>query len=402
MTVAPTSWGSIGDRHRARVTAYDVGHGERLARAGRGLASAPSAVPAAQHEPVDERGAPRRPGRGEVARASASVSARSSSRLAASGTWVSSSAVVAGSSGSRVVARSASSRCQRTSEATTSASRSVKPIRVTILRATGSPATEWSCSEPLPMSCSSAATSSRSGRRTRADQGAGLGAGLHDVAVDGEAVDRRGVRQQPDLLPLGQERLDPVDLVEGLPHRAAGRGRWRAAARARRGRRRATARAARRPRGPAGRRWSGRARRRGSAASAAARSSRVGSSPGLVPASRTTSPRERAMPGRDALEGRRTTSLLPRGARGHRVRTPPRQARQVGDPAPEGAHVALGGLGVGEVEALGERPPHLGRDPVARAARRGPAPRRGRRAASAGPPRAPGWRRRRASWPRSP
>ena len=42
---------------------------------------------------------------GEVARASASVSARSSSTLAASGTCDSSSVVVAGSSGSRVVAR---------------------------------------------------------------------------------------------------------------------------------------------------------------------------------------------------------------------------------------------------------------------------------------------------------
>ena len=37
-----------------------------------------------------------------------------------------------------------------------------------------------------------------------ADQPGGLDAGLHQVPVDGEAVHHRGVRQQPDPLPLGQ------------------------------------------------------------------------------------------------------------------------------------------------------------------------------------------------------
>ena len=73
------------------------------------------------------------------------------------------------------------------------------------------------------MSWSSAATSSRSGRRTVRISDAGLGAGLHDVAVDGEAVDRRGVRQQPDLLPLGQEPVERPGLVERLPHRQQAR-----------------------------------------------------------------------------------------------------------------------------------------------------------------------------------
>lgn len=42
-----------------------------------------------------------------------------------------------------------------------------KPIRAAVSRAITSPATEWSPGQPLPMSCSSAATRSRSGRPTR-------------------------------------------------------------------------------------------------------------------------------------------------------------------------------------------------------------------------------------------
>ena len=42
-----------------------------------------------------------------------------------------------------------------------------KPIRAATSRAMVSPATEWSPGQPLPMSCSRAATSSRSGRPTR-------------------------------------------------------------------------------------------------------------------------------------------------------------------------------------------------------------------------------------------
>ena len=51
------------------------------------------------------------------------------------------------------------------------------------------------------------------------DQPRGLAAGLHHVAVDGEPVDLRGVREQPDPLPLGQERRERPGLVERLPHR---------------------------------------------------------------------------------------------------------------------------------------------------------------------------------------
>ena len=65
-----------------------------------------------------------------------------------------------------------------------------KPIRVAIARAIGSPATLCSVSPPLPMSCSSAATMQHVGPGDVADQRGGLDAGLDDVPVDGEPVDR--------------------------------------------------------------------------------------------------------------------------------------------------------------------------------------------------------------------
>ena len=49
------------------------------------------------------------------------------------------------------------------------------------------------------------------------DQRRRLDAGLHDVPVDGEPVDRRGVRQQPDPLPLGQDLVERAGLLERLP-----------------------------------------------------------------------------------------------------------------------------------------------------------------------------------------
>jgi hypothetical protein len=52
-----------------------------------------------------------------------------------------------------------------------------------------------------------------------ADQPGGLHAGLHDVPVDGEAVDRRRVREQPDPFPLGQDRVQGTRLLQRLPHR---------------------------------------------------------------------------------------------------------------------------------------------------------------------------------------
>ena len=103
---------------------------------------------------------------GEAARASASVSTVSRSSASAEPSREASASTVAGSSGSRVVAVSASSRCQRTSSAISSMPDSSNPIRVAMLRAIGSPATLCSVRLPLPMSWSSAATISTSGRAT--------------------------------------------------------------------------------------------------------------------------------------------------------------------------------------------------------------------------------------------
>ena len=78
-----------------------------------------------------------------------------------------SAAIVAGSSGSRRVARSTRVRCSRTSRTTVPRSASVTPIRRSTASASSAPVTEWSC-EPgtLPMSWSTAASMSRSGRAT--------------------------------------------------------------------------------------------------------------------------------------------------------------------------------------------------------------------------------------------
>ena len=309
---------------------------------------------------------------GEVARASASVSARSRASASAEPTCSASVRAVAGSSGSRVVAVSASSRCRRTSTPTSSTAASSKPIRLAIARASGSPATLCSVRPPLPMSCSSAATSSTSGRATPPDQRRCLHAGLDDVPVDGEPVDRRGVRQQPDPLPLGQERRQRSGLLEGLPDRQQpGPGGEQPDQRLP-GRASATGPAARRPRATSRAAVAGASSTSRSAATAAARSSRVGSAPGRAsrvehdlatararpPARPAAAPaaasRRRTRPGQDAVD------------------PAPGQPRQVGDPAAELAHVPLGGR----------------RRRPARAARRG------RPRAPARPGRWPGRRRR--------
>ncbi len=49
-----------------------------------------------------------------------------------------------------------------------------------------------------------------------ADEAGGFDAGLHDATVDGEAVDDRGMRQQPH--PLRQDPHQGTGLLQGLPH----------------------------------------------------------------------------------------------------------------------------------------------------------------------------------------
>jgi hypothetical protein len=102
-----------------------------------------------------------------VAAPSACASACSSSSTAGSEPMVAATrSIVAGSSMSRRVAVSGSRRWWRTRVPIVATSGAPKPIRVAMAAAIGSPATLWSPGQPFPMSCSSAATSSRSGRST--------------------------------------------------------------------------------------------------------------------------------------------------------------------------------------------------------------------------------------------
>lgn len=104
---------------------------------------------------------------GPVASASASVSACSNSRVSVSRTASATPWTVTGSSRSRRVAVSISSRWWRTSRASVATSARPKPKRAATSRVMTSPASEWSPGQPLPMSCNRAAMSSRSGRPTR-------------------------------------------------------------------------------------------------------------------------------------------------------------------------------------------------------------------------------------------
>ena len=116
---------------------------------------------------------------------------------------------------------------------------------------------------------------------TLPDQRGRLDAGLDDVPVDGEPVDRRGVRQQPDPLPLGQEPVAAPRSPRASPRPAAAPARGEQPDEQRRAPRPATGRAARRPRRPGAAAVAGASSTSRSAATAAARSSRVGSSPAL-------------------------------------------------------------------------------------------------------------------------
>ena len=255
-----------------------------------------------------------------VARASASVSTSSSSSVRASPTrsttWADGGGVleVTGGGGlgeQQVPAHQTASRAASSAE---------YPIRAAIAAAIGSPATLWSTRPPLPMSCSSAATTSRSGRRDPADQPGRLDAGLDQVPVDGEPVHDRGVREQPDPLPLGQQPVEGAGLVEGLPHRRAGRDRRRGGARAGSGPPRATAPGWVGTHGPGAPRWagpgSGRARRPPPRRGAAASGRRRAGHPGRGRPRRWTARRRRA----DRLQVRAAAVRAGHRAREHALR----------------------------------------------------------------------------------
>ena len=84
--------------------------------------------------------------------------------------------MVIGSPRSRRVAVSGSSRCCRTTRYTISTSAAGSPMRSATPAAIGAPTVLWSPGRPLPMSCSSAHSTSRSGRDTSRAYAAALAA----------------------------------------------------------------------------------------------------------------------------------------------------------------------------------------------------------------------------------
>ena len=162
-----------------------------------------------------------------------------------------------GSSGSRVVAVSGSSRCQRTRAAIRSTSRSSNPIRVAIARGDRLARDAVLGELALADVVQQRRNHQHVGTSDAADQLGGLDAGLDQVPVDGEAVHHGRVRQQPHPLPLRDASSRARRSRRASPRRAAGRGPRRAAGPAGRVPRPARARAAAaEPHQPGGRRRS--------------------------------------------------------------------------------------------------------------------------------------------------
>ena len=302
---------------------------------------------------------------GEVARASASVSTSSRSSVSTSGIRSTTYATVAGSSRSRVVATSASSRCQRTRPPTSvDLARRRSPSGRRPPRRAAPPRREWSTSWPLPMSCSSAAAISTSGRETRRiSRDASMQVSTRCRSTVNRCTTEAcgSSRTRSHSGSTGRQR---AGLVEGLPD----------GEQARPGGQQPGEQVARLPapglrqrgalRGPAGPRSAGRSTSRRSAASAAARSSSSGSSrrgrrPGRGP------PRRARPPPR----GRRARARGRAGGRpAGRASTASTRCQVSRDRwvirRPSLADLPLGGLGVGEAEPGREVRPDLGGDPV--------------------------------------
>ena len=129
-------------------------------------------------------------------------------------------AMVAGSSGSRRVARSTRVRCSRTSRTMIRRSASVTPIRCSTVPASSAPVTLWSCDPgTLPMSWSTAASMSRSGRATSRT----MPLAATTVSMRWRSTVCRCTALRCGRLrtasPLGDPPLDDAREVEALPHR---------------------------------------------------------------------------------------------------------------------------------------------------------------------------------------
>ena len=172
---------------------------------------------------------------GPVASESASVSAASSSRRAARRRPPRRPAsIVAGSSRSRRVATSGSSRWCRTSATSVSTSAGGKPMRGADL-ARPAPCRPRCGRRGSPCRCRAAACRRRAGRAGRPGRRARRrsAAASHEVPVDGEAVVGVALRPAARRLPLRQHPHQQAPLVERLDDPDGARARRAAARRAR-------------------------------------------------------------------------------------------------------------------------------------------------------------------------
>ena len=90
------------------------------------------------------------------------------------------------------------------------------PIRAPMSADQVMPTSVWSPGKPLPMSWSRVPDQQQVGPADPVGQGGGIGGGLEEVPVDGEAVVRIALGLVPDRRPLGEVALEQLALVEGL------------------------------------------------------------------------------------------------------------------------------------------------------------------------------------------
>ena len=159
---------------------------------------------------------------GPVASASASVRAASSSRVEVSRTAAATVRTVSGSSRSRRVAVSMSSRWWRTSRARVSTSAGPKPILAADVAGDHLAGLAVVAGPALADVVQQGGGQQQVGPVHPAGEPGGLHGGLHQVAVDGEAVHGVALRPAAHPLPVGHQPGDQPLGLQGLPHRDGG------------------------------------------------------------------------------------------------------------------------------------------------------------------------------------
>ena len=155
---------------------------------------------------------------GPVARLSASVSPASRPSVSWSPTASATAVVVAGSSRSRRVATSGSSRWWRTIDCSTATSAGGRPIRGPMVASRSMPTVGVVAGEALADVVQERAEHQQVGPVGAGDEVGGVGGRLDQVPVDGEAVVGVALRLAPHRGPLRQHPLPEPQLVEGLDH----------------------------------------------------------------------------------------------------------------------------------------------------------------------------------------